>query len=133
MFTDRRLKAAHSKINSGVDFPMYVQEIKSLGLILNEYIVKDGKTIYYSEYRYSTSTTPMYEPLEIAAQSSEELLKQAITLHRHGQTSFISFCKQVAAAGVENWVIDTQKMLCIYYDLSGKNLLTEKIPQLSFA
>ncbi|HEY0245209.1 MAG TPA: DUF1398 family protein [Mucilaginibacter sp.] len=133
MFTDRQLKAAHSKIKSGVDFPKYVQEIKNLGLILHEFIVKDGTTIYYSEYRYSTSSLPMYEPLNIANQSSKELLQQAITQHRHGDTDFISFCKQAADAGVENWVIDTQKMVCIYYDLAGTNMITEPIPQLRYA
>jgi uncharacterized protein YbcV (DUF1398 family) len=133
MFTDRQLKAAHSKIESGVDFPKYVQEIKNLGLILHEFIVKDGTTIYYSEYRYSASSMPMYEPLIIANQSSKELLQQAITMHRHGQTDFINFCKQVADAGVENWVIDTQKMLCIYYDLAGTNMITESIPHLNYA
>lgn len=32
MFTVEQIKAAHSKVKSGADFPAYIQEIKSLGV-----------------------------------------------------------------------------------------------------
>jgi uncharacterized protein YbcV (DUF1398 family) len=47
MFTEQQMKAAHSKVKSGADFPRYFQEIKKLGLIRYEYFVKTGVTIYY--------------------------------------------------------------------------------------
>ena len=32
MFTVEQIKAAHSKVKSGADFPSYIKEIKSLGV-----------------------------------------------------------------------------------------------------
>ena len=75
----------------------------------------------------------MYEPLKIAGQSSVPRLRLAITLHQMGQIDFQSFCRKVADAGVENWVIDTYKMQCIYYDLAGNKMVAEPIPKFDYA
>ncbi|MGB4398918.1 MAG: DUF1398 family protein [Daejeonella sp.] len=32
MFTAEQIKAAHSKVKSGADFPAYIQDIKALGV-----------------------------------------------------------------------------------------------------
>ena len=32
MFTVEQIKAAHSKVQSGADFPAYIREIKELGV-----------------------------------------------------------------------------------------------------
>lgn len=33
MFTIEEIEKAHEKVQSGVDFPLYIQEIKQLGVI----------------------------------------------------------------------------------------------------
>ncbi|MDT3404233.1 DUF1398 family protein [Mucilaginibacter terrae] len=53
-------------------------------------------------------------------------------IHQQGQTDFATFCQQAADAGVEKWVIDTQAMLCTYYDLQGNALVAEPIPQAEY-
>ena len=133
MITEQRLKAAHINVKTGADFPKYVQEIKRLGLMRYEYIVMDGIAIYFDEQGQRIVSEPMYEPLSIANQSSVPRLRLAIALHQLGQTDFLAFCRQAAEAGVENWVIDTQKMLCIYYDLAGNKMIAEPIPQFNYA
>lgn len=47
MFTVEQIKAAHSKVKSGADFPSYIQEIKALGVTANETYVEDGHFNYY--------------------------------------------------------------------------------------
>ncbi|OOQ58261.1 DUF1398 domain-containing protein [Mucilaginibacter pedocola] len=132
MFTLQQLKAAHSKVKTGADFPAYIQEIKQLGLITYEYWVADGHTIYYGEGGHRVSSPAIYESLQIASSSSADALRNTITIHQQGQTDFITFCKQASDAGVEKWVIDTQKMLCIYYDAAGSQMVAEPIPQLGY-
>ena len=44
MFTVQQMKAAHAKVKTGADFPGYVKEIKQLGLIHYDFMVKDGST-----------------------------------------------------------------------------------------
>lgn len=41
MFTAEQIKAAHSKVKSGADFPSYIQEIKALGVTHYEAHVED--------------------------------------------------------------------------------------------
>lgn len=128
MFTEQQLKAAHSKVRSGADFPAYIQEIKELGLLRYEYWVHSGEVIYYGHNGYEVRSEAKYSEIIISGNASASALANAISIHQQGQTDFITFCRQVAEAGVEKWVIDTQGMLCIYYDKEGKQMIAEPIP-----
>jgi uncharacterized protein YbcV (DUF1398 family) len=129
MFTEQQIKAAHSKVKSGADFPKYIQEIKQLGLTSYEFWAKDGSAVYYGEDGFELRSAAKYGLLTIANTSSVTQLKHNITIHQQGQTDFLTFCNQAAEAGVEKWVIDTHKMLCTYYNLSGNEMVAEPIPQ----
>jgi len=133
MFTEQQLKEAHSRVKTGADFPRYVQEIKQLGLITYEYLVKDGTTIYYGNNGHLVKSAAKYDPMDIATSSSAASLQHTISIHQQGKTDFITFCRQAAEAGVEKWVIDTQKMLCIYYDRQRSEMVAEPIPQANYA
>ena len=133
MFTLQQIKDAHSRVKSGADFPRYVNEIKNLGLNRYEYMVADGNTIYYGDDGYKIESGARYGIKAVALISSAEALKHTITIHQQGKTDFPTFCDQSAAAGVEKWVVDAQKMACIYYDLAGTELVYEPIPQGDYA
>lgn len=132
MFTEAQLKAAHAKVKTGADFPKYVQEIKALGLLRYAYIVKDGRTVYYGTTDYKIDSGAQYKLLPIAPKSSSADLEYTIKIHQQGQTDFVTFCRQAANAGVEKWVVDTEKMRCTYYDLAGNELVAEPIPQAEY-
>ncbi len=128
MFTVEQMKAAHAKVKTGADFPAYVQEIKGLGLVYYEFWVKDGSLVYHGDHGYSVSREGSYALQRIAASGSSEKLRYTILIHQQGQTDFLTFCRQAAEAGVEKWVVDTEKMFCTYYDLAGNPLVEEPIP-----
>ena len=44
MFTVEQIKAAHSKVKSGADFPKYIRDIKLLGVTAYETWVVDSHT-----------------------------------------------------------------------------------------
>ena len=46
MFTLDQIKAAHSQVKSGADFPKYIQDIGKLGVLKYEHFVADGHTTY---------------------------------------------------------------------------------------
>jgi len=128
MFTAKQMKSAHAKVKTGADFPAYVQEIKQLGLSRYEYHVKNGKTVYHGANNFQVSSEPVYPEKAISEISSPATLKQIITEHQLGKSDFLTLCALVADAGVEKWVVDTQAMLCIYYDSAGNDIMTEPIP-----
>lgn len=128
MFTEQQLKAAHSKVKSGADFPAYVREIKDLGLSRYEFWVDNGHTVYYGANNHVIHSEAKYPIQDIALQSSAARLQHIISTHQQGQTDFITFCRQAADAGVEKWVIDTNKMTCVYYNLAGNEMVSEPIP-----
>jgi uncharacterized protein YbcV (DUF1398 family) len=133
MFTLQQLKAAHAKVKTGADFPRYIQEIKSLGLRSYEYLVQDGTTVYYGDDAHRVQSLPIYADKAINPDASAAALQHTIAIHQQGKTDFLTFCQQAAAAGVEKWVIDTERMVCTYLDKKGVVLVEEPIPQGDYA
>jgi len=126
-FTLQQLKAAHEKVKSGADFPGYIKEIKALGLARYIYSVIDGSIIYYGN-EHTVSAPAIYTPKSISLNASTDMLRGIIATHQQGKTDFITFCQQAAEAGVRQWVIDTNRMLCIYEDKDGNEMIAELIP-----
>ena len=129
MFTIDQIKAAHSKVKSGADFPNYIQELVQLGVTSYETYVSDGHTDYFGKDAYQTSTTPAYDTLFIAEISNAEQFKIDLKAHQQGQTDYPTFCKDCAKSGIEKWTVAMDKMTCTYYDKAENELLTEIIPQ----
>ena len=129
MFTVEQIKAAHSKVKSGADFPKYIQEIKALGVMAFETWVKDSHTEYFGANEYHTSSNPMYEEMKIVNNSNKAAFQQYLKIHQQGKTDYLTFCRHCAETGIEKWFVSLDKMTCTYYDKSGKEILVEQIPQ----
>jgi uncharacterized protein YbcV (DUF1398 family) len=129
MFTVQQIKAAHSKVRSGADFPGYVQEIKALGLIKYEFMVDDGRTIYFGPDNFQTEAPPIYPIKKIRHRPLTAKMKKDIRDHQAGKSDFPGICTLAAANGVHHWEVNTQTMLCSYYDVKGEKMITEPIPQ----
>ncbi len=127
MFTIEQIKAAHSKVKSGADFPNYVQEMKSLGVLFYEHFVSDGHIQYHGSNNFIISADAKWMPVEVAKTSYKETLKHSLLIHQQGQTDYLTFCKQAAEAGVEKWIVNMQNMTCNYYDNLGNKMLAEEI------
>jgi uncharacterized protein YbcV (DUF1398 family) len=129
MFTVEQIKAAHSKVTSGRDFPAYIQDLKELGVTSYETFVKDGHTDYFGANDYTTSSPANYNELTIVKTSNVEQFKTDIKAHQEGKTDYPRFCSDCAKSGIEKWVVSMDKMTCAYYDLAGNEILVEQIPQ----
>ena len=129
MFTVEQIKAAHSKVKSGADFPAYIKEIKSLGVTHYEACVADGHIDYHGANDYTVKVPAKYEPLVVADTSKLKEFKAELVAHQQGKTDFLTFIKMCATTGIEKWVIRMDQMTCTYYDKSGNEILVEEIPQ----
>jgi uncharacterized protein YbcV (DUF1398 family) len=129
MFTVEQIKAAHSKVKSGADFPDYIREIKALGVTSYKTWVKDSHTEYAGANAYRTASAPMYGELTINHSSDKVKFERFLKIHQQGGTDYLTFCRQCAETGIEKWVASLDDMTCTYYDKAGKKILVESIPQ----
>lgn len=128
MFTVQQIEQAHEKVKSGADFPKYIQEIKGFGVQSFITFVKDSHTEYFGADNFTTSSNPKYEDLEIAEITDSEKFKAQLKVHQQGKTDYFTFCKDCAETGIEKWIVDLNKMTCVYYDKYGNEILVEEIP-----
>jgi uncharacterized protein YbcV (DUF1398 family) len=129
MFTVEQIKAAHSKVKSGADFPAYIKEIKALGVTFYETFVTDGHTDYYGDNDYKTTSPAKYEALVVAESPNGEQFKADLKAHQQGKTDYLTFISMCATFGIEKWSVCMDKMTCTYYDKAGNEILVEEIPQ----
>jgi uncharacterized protein YbcV (DUF1398 family) len=129
MFTIEQIKAAHSKVRSGADFPAYIQEMKTLGVIQYETFVMDGHTDYSGANGYTVSTEPRYEEKLVAETVDGAAFKAGLKAHQEGNTDYTTFIHHSASCGIEKWVVNTNRMTCTYFDKAGNEILVELIPQ----
>ncbi|MEQ1799959.1 MAG: DUF1398 family protein [Lacibacter sp.] len=128
MFTAEQIKAAHSKVKSGADFPAYIQEIKALGVTHYEAYVTDGHIDYHGTDDYTAKVPAKYEPLAIGNAADSAQFKAELVAHQQGKTDFLTFIKLCAVLGIEKWTICMDKMTCTYYDKAENEILVEEIP-----
>ena len=129
MFTIEQIKAAHSKVKSGADFPEYIREIKALGVRAYETWVKDSHTEYFGDYEYRTSSRPIYEEKVIVNSTDKSKFEYYLKIHQMGETDYLTFCRHCAETGILKWYVSLDKMTCAYYDNAEKEILVEQIPQ----
>ncbi|MEQ9593150.1 MAG: DUF1398 family protein [Cyclobacteriaceae bacterium] len=128
MFTIEQIELAHSKIKSGAEFPKYIKEIKGIGVISFETWVTDSHTNYFGKEGFQTRSKPKYDDMTIARKSDKDRFCQYLDIHQKGETDYFTFCKHCAETGIEKWVVDLNKMTCIYYDMAENEILVEKVP-----
>lgn len=128
MFTVEEIKAAHSKVKSGADFPAYIQEIKVLGVTHYEAYVADGHIDYHGTGGYTAKVPAKYDALVIADSPDRDQFEAALRTHQQGGSDFLTFIKMCATFGIEKWAICMDKMTCTYYDKAGNEMLVEEIP-----
>lgn len=128
MFTLEQLKTAHSRVQSGADFPAYIQTIKGLGVTSYETFVTNGHAVYYGTGTHALSTGALYGILSVAGLPDAEQFKADLKAHQQGKTDYLTFCNDCARSGVEKWVIVIAAMTCTYFDKTGQEVLVELIP-----
>jgi len=129
MFTLEQIQQAHSKVKSGADFPVYVKDLKALGITRYVAFVSDGQTTYYGNNDFEITSSAKYDALKINPNLDKEQFVSDLKAHQQGKTDFPTFCSDCAKSGINKWILDFNKMICTYFDLEENEILTEQIPQ----
>lgn len=129
MFTLAQIEAAHSKVESGKNFPAFAKTIQELGVSTFETYVEDGSTTYYGSDGSQVTSAQQYAPLLIFGIVDPEKFLTDLRNHQQGNTDFFQFCKDCADSGVFKWIVDLQAKTCTYYDNAGNHIFEEKIPE----
>jgi uncharacterized protein YbcV (DUF1398 family) len=130
MFTVKQIEDAHKKVQSGADFPKYIQEIATIGVTYFVTWVKDSHTEYFGANNFVTKSATKYNDLIIAEISDKEKFVIQLKEHQKGDTDYFQFCNDCATSGIEKWVVNLNEMTCIYFDKNGNDILIEQIPQI---
>lgn len=128
MFELAAIKAAHSKVKSGADFPNYINEIHALGVQRFETWATDSHTIYFGENNFEVQAPAAFPPFNIADQCHLNQFQERLKLHQQGQTDYVTFCADCAANGIEKWVMDLNAKTCSYFDKANNVQLVEMLP-----
>ncbi|HEY1037003.1 MAG TPA: DUF1398 family protein [Candidatus Paceibacterota bacterium] len=128
MFTIEQIKERHAKVKSGADFPSYVRELATLGIIRYDLFVSDGHSEYYGKDGSVLHSDAKYSPIDIEEESDAEEFKEYLRMHQEGQIDFPAFCMRAAETGVFKWTVDIASMTCTYYDRDEVKMLVELIP-----
>lgn len=129
MFTLSQIVLAHSKVKSGADFPAYIKEIKSFGVLSFETWVSDSHTVYFGANNFQLKSEAHYDALTIAQKSDPSAFLDYLKMHQKGDSDYLTFCKHCALTGIERWVVDLQALTCTYFDVANNEILVEQIPQ----
>jgi uncharacterized protein YbcV (DUF1398 family) len=129
MFTLQEIQEAHQKVKSGKDFPQFVQDLKELGVKIYETYVIDGHTEYFTKDSNRLSSLPKYDPLEISDQCQPNKFREILRFHQNGNSDYFTFCKEAAEAGIDKWMVDVEKMVCVYFDKNQTLIYEEEIPK----
>jgi len=128
MFTIDQINEAHSKIETGADFPNYIQDLVILGITSYETFVADGHTMYFGMDGTKIQSDANHVVIKLADECDKSQFLEDLKNHQQGETSYQTFFLDCAWSGIEKWVVDTTKMTCTYYDKKGNEILAEAIP-----
>ena len=127
MFTIQEIETAAQKVKSGADFPQFAATLKALGVTRFDVYVINGISIYFGKNDGTVEGSAAYEPLVIEQTPSPDELREALKNHQDGQIDYQTFCRQAAGAGVEKWIVDLELMTVSYLDVTGNEIVVEKI------
>ncbi len=128
MFSIAEIKEAHSKVKSGADFPIYIQELIQLGVKGYDTFVNDGHVEYFGNNNFRTVGTETYDKISIASSAHKERFIEFLLMHQDGQTDYLTFCQHAAQCGIAKWSVNILEMTCTYLNSFNDVILIEKIP-----
>lgn len=126
-FTLEAIQEAQMKY-TGPDFPKLIREFKAMGMVTNTYDLSNGQIQYVSNKGEHIDIKSEITVGIIGETYDEAAALAALKNNQTGKTDFITFCKEIAEAGVYKWISDLEIMTCSYYDRKENTVIVEMIP-----
>ena len=104
-----------------------MRALNSLGVETYDSYLTDGHSEYFGIDGYTVKSPAAHEKLSIADTSSREEFLEHLNLHDQHKTTYPQMSKGLAESGIEKWTVDTNRMMIIFYDKAGNEMLVEAI------
>jgi uncharacterized protein YbcV (DUF1398 family) len=127
-FTLDQIQASHQKVKTGADFPAFVQALVQMGVTGYDMYVADRHAEYFGKNQFSVKEDAKYPEFTVSGKGDNERFRNILRMHQMGKTNYMTFCEQLATAGIERWSLNVKKMTCTYFDIHGTVMLEEKVP-----
>lgn len=114
--------------SAGEKYPVYVKNLKEIGVKSYEVSVADHLTRVYGN-EGDPLDVPGNVPATVCSDTYyEPHLKAALMSNQTGLTSYPQFMNEIAEAGIHHYVADLDNMKVTYYGKNPENKYEEKIP-----
>jgi uncharacterized protein YbcV (DUF1398 family) len=113
----------------GLSYPQYVQKLKEIGVANFEVRVKNHNRKFTSQNGEDVLLTGDLPLVDCADNFNLEAVKEAVRRTQNGLTDYPSFLREIAAAGVHNYLADLGAMKILYLGANASDLYTEVIPK----
>jgi uncharacterized protein YbcV (DUF1398 family) len=127
-FTEQDIRAAYAGTRTGADFPRLIRDLKELGIVSYDHMLKSGSNVFHGKHGQIVSLSNMGPSVPVSDQPDLELLKRHISDHQSGLTNYPTLCGLAGQAGVDKWTSDLPAMTCTYFDKAGRKMHVESIP-----
>lgn len=113
----------------GLSYPEYVQKLKEIGVANYEVRVENHNRKFTSQNGEELLLTGDLPVVECADNFNLEAVKEAVRRTQQGLTDYPNFLREIAAAGVHNYLADLGAMKILYLGVNASDLYTEVIPK----
>lgn len=125
-FTLEDIAGAHAGV-SRATVRDYLARLLALGVARYVTHVADGRSDYFDADGGLLSSGPVHDPYAVADTVDRRGVDRAVEAHGRGETDYFVFSRQLAAAGVETWVMDPLAMTCAYRSKVGEVLRADRL------
>jgi uncharacterized protein YbcV (DUF1398 family) len=117
-FTLADIDAAHAGA-SRETVGRYLARLRDLGVVRAVTCIADGHSEYFGAAGAGLASGPVHETYPVARVLDAEAADRAIEAYGRGETDYLAFSRDLAAAGVAVWVMDTAALTITYRGRSG--------------
>ena len=125
-FTLAQIEKAHQGVNQA-SVGKYLKALQELGVVSAITYVADGHTDYADADDNRLSSAAIHESYDVSDQASWEAAQRALDAHTAKKTDYFTMSRQLAAAGVATWVMNTTTLTCSFVAKDGTVLVTETV------
>lgn len=121
-FTLEDIEKAQEVAPDGVND--YLGELRRLGVACCISHIADGHSDYVDDAGNCLSSAPLHDPVPVSGCVDPQAAKMALGRHGRGETDYLTFARQLAAAGVATWVMDPGARTCTFRCRAGQKLFS---------
>lgn len=112
-------------------YPKLFQALKEAGVILYTVKIADFDSVYHGSFGIWNEPVPEgFRKVAISTQFNKLSLVDALNRRMKKEITFVEFLNEVAAAGVDHYVVTMADRTVIYYGINADDFYTQHVPQM---